>query len=79
MLAFVPVLVWIGFETDALRALAVGALVGVTHLIVDEGRVVTVWLHKVKHARDPGIALSIAVDQSFHVLCLAAAAFAAAI
>jgi len=79
MLAFLPALVWIGAETSAVRAVAVGVLVAITHLLVDDGRLVSEWLSKVKRAADPTTALSIAVDQSFHAVCLLGAALVAAI
>jgi hypothetical protein len=53
-------------------------LVAATHLAIDEGRLVRIWLRKVKHAVSPSPALSIAVDQSFHLLCLFGAALVAA-
>ena len=77
-LAFVPALVWIGVETDAARAVLVGALVAVPHLLIDDGRVVDAWLHRVKRVNEPTVGLAIAVDQSFHVVCLAGAALVAA-
>jgi hypothetical protein len=76
--AFIPALVWIAVETNALRAVAVAALVAITHLVIDDGRLVAAWLGKVKRAANPTPALSIAVDQSFHVLCLLGAALVAA-
>jgi hypothetical protein len=79
MLAFLPALVWIGAETSAVRAVAVGALVAITHLVIDSGRLVGAWLRKIKRASNPAPALSIAVDQSFHILCLFGAAVVAAI
>jgi Protein of unknown function (DUF3307) len=78
-LAFVPALVWIGAETSILRAVAVGALVATTHLVIDDTRLVSAWLREVKRATDPTPALSIAVDQTLHVLCLLGAALVAAI
>ena len=75
---FVPALVWIGAEVDAARAGLVGALVALPHLLIDDGRFVDAWLHRVKRVREPAAGLAIAVDQSFHVLCLAGAALAAA-
>ena len=78
MVAFVPALVWIALETSAIRAVAVAVLVAVTHLAIDEGRLVRIWLRDVKLAVSPSPALSIAVDQSFHVLCLFGAALVAA-
>jgi hypothetical protein len=56
----------------------VGVLVAVLHLLVDDGRLVRLWLREIKHAHEPTVALSIAVDQSFHVLCLLATTLVAA-
>jgi hypothetical protein len=78
MLAFVPALVWIALETSAIRAVAVAVLVATTHLAIDDGRLVRIWLRDVKLALSPSPALSVAVDQSFHVLCLFGAALVAA-
>ena len=77
-LAFLPVLVWIGLEVDILRALAVGVLVAITHLFIDDGRLVEAWMREVKRTTQPPRGLSTAVDQSFHVLCLLRAALIAA-
>jgi Protein of unknown function (DUF3307) len=78
MLAFVPALVWVGAETTALRAVAVGALIAIPHLVIDDGRIVNGWLHVVKHVRQPALGLRIAVDQTFHAICLLGAALVAA-
>ena len=78
MLAFVPALVWVGVETSALRALAVGALIAIPHLLIDDGRIVNAWLHVVKHVQKPALGLRIAVDQTFHAICLLGAALVAA-
>jgi hypothetical protein len=78
MLAFGPALVWIGNETSAARAVGVGALVAIPHLLIDDGHFVRAWLRSVKHARDPALGLSIAVDQSLHLVCLLGAALVAA-
>ena len=79
MLAFVPALVWIGAETSAARAVEVALLIALTHLLVDDGRLVRGWLVKVKHAAAPPLALAIAVDQSLHVVFLLGAALIASI
>jgi hypothetical protein len=76
--AFIPALVWIGSRTSAGRAIAVMALVAIPHLIVDDGHLVHVWVRNFKRASDPSLGLLIAVDQSFHVLCLLGAALVAA-
>lgn len=77
-LGFVPALIWIGNNTSAGRAVAVGALVAIPHLLIDDGHVVRAWLRDVKGAAQPTLGLSIAVDQSFHLLCLLGAALVAA-
>lgn len=78
ILAFVPALVWVGVETTALRAVLVGALIAVPHLLIDDGRAVNAWLHRVKHVQQPALGLRIAVDQTFHAICLLGAALVAA-
>ena len=77
-LAFVPALVWIGIETTAWRALLVAVVVAGSHLLVDDGTLVRVWIREVKLASTPSQALTIAVDQCFHVVCLLGAAVVAA-
>ena len=76
--SFSPALVWIGRRTSVRRALMVGGAVAVPHLVVDDGRLVDLWLREVKRAPQPPPELAVAVDQSFHVLCLLGAALLAA-
>jgi hypothetical protein len=76
--AFIPALVWIGSHTDAGRAVLVGVAVSIPHFLIDDGRVVKLWLREVKRAPRPGLALTIAVDQSLHLVCLLGAALLAA-
>jgi hypothetical protein len=76
-LAFIPALVWIGTQSSALRAVEVGALIALTHLAIDDGRLVALWLRNVKRALDPAPGLTIAVDQCFHLLCLFGASLVA--
>lgn len=76
--SFSPALLWIGRRTNARRALIVGGAIAVPHLLVDDGRLVDLWLRKVKRAPQPPPALRVAVDQSFHAICLLAAALIAA-
>jgi uncharacterized protein DUF3307 len=78
MVAFIPALIWIGVRTSATRALLVAALVAIPHLVIDEGHLVGWWLRAVKRAPDAPVGVRIAVDQSFHVVCLLAAALVAA-
>ncbi len=76
-LAFIPALIWIGSNTSTARAVEVAALVAVPHLLVDDGHLVRAWLRDVKGTPQPALGLMIAVDQSFHLLCLFGAALIA--
>jgi Protein of unknown function (DUF3307) len=69
-LAFLPALIWIGDELGAGWAVLAGVLVALPHLVVDDGRIIGLYLTRVKHAEasDPRIAAP--VDQSFHALSL---------
>ncbi len=78
MVAFIPVLVWVGAGTNLWRAVAVGAVVAIPHLLIDDGTLVRSWLREVKGTTTPSLGLMIATDQTFHVLCLFAAALVAA-
>lgn len=75
---FVPALVWIGIRTSPWRAVAVAVAVAIPHLVLDDGHFVRFWLRTVKRARDPSVALTVSVDQTFHVVCLVGAAALAA-
>lgn len=75
-LAFAPALIWVGLETSALEAVGIAALIGIPHVIVDDGSVVSAWITSVKHVRGtPSTVVRLGVDQSSHVLALALAAF----
>ena len=69
-LAFAPALIWIGDELDAGWALLAAALIFLPHLIVDDGRVVRLYLAHVKRAPSFDVGLAASVDQSLHVLSL---------
>ena len=77
--AFLPALVWIADRTAVWRALAVAAIVVIPHLAIDDGRFVRLWLREAKGATSPGLGLTIAVDQTVHVLCLLGAALIVAV
>jgi hypothetical protein len=68
--AFVPALIWIGSELDPAWAILSALLIFVPHLVIDDGRVVTLYLARVKRANGLNIGLAASVDQSFHVLSL---------
>jgi hypothetical protein len=74
MCAYIPALVWIANDRSVLRAVVVALLVAVPHLAIDDGHLVRHWLRVVKHSEDPAPALSLMVDQSFHVVFLLGAA-----
>jgi hypothetical protein len=70
LVAFVPVLVWVASNIGGPKTIGVAALIAVPHLIVDDRRLVAAWMRRVKRVSDITAGLQIAVDQSFHVLCL---------
>jgi len=76
-LAFIPALIWVADQRSVGRAIAVAAAVTLPHLLIDDGHIVRAWLRTVKRVPDPPLGLSIAVDQSLHVLCLFGAALLA--
>ena len=70
LLCFVPGLVWVADAEGTATALATAAAIVVPHAIQDDGRVIGVWMRRVKHTKwEPGV-LAMAVDQSFHLLAL---------
>lgn len=77
-LMFAPALAWVAARRGPGRAGLTAALVTVPHIIIDDGRFVTRWLRGVKHSPHPAPSLRLMVDQSFHVVCLFAAAAVAA-
>jgi len=74
LVAFVPALVWLASGLGAWKTLGVAALVAVPHLVIDDRRLVEEWVRRVKGARELAPEVQMAVDQSFHVLCLIAVA-----
>lgn len=73
-LAFLPAFIWIGSELDVAWAIAAAVLVFVPHLVIDDGRLVALYLARVKRADGLNLGLAASVDQSFHVLSLFLAA-----
>jgi hypothetical protein len=69
-LAFLPALVWIGLERGAARAVAIGVLIAVPHMIQDDRRLLDAYMARVKGVSQTSTGLAVAVDQSFHVLTL---------
>ena len=77
-LVYTPALAWIGAGRTPARAVGTAALIGLPHLVVDDGRFVRGWLRQVKHSPEPEPSLRLMVDQSFHVVCLFTVAMLAA-
>jgi hypothetical protein len=69
-LAFVPAFIWIGSELDPMWAIVAAVLVYIPHLIIDDGRLVGLYLARVKRVEGLNLGLAASVDQSFHVLSL---------
>lgn len=76
-LAFVPAFVWLAPEIELLL-LPIAALIAIPHWIQDDGRMLTLYIDKVKGgdaASNPSVAA--AADQAFHFLTLLLVAFLA--
>ncbi len=78
MLAFVPALIWLGSRIGVAEALGIGGLIALTHLVQDDGRLLGVYMSRVKKVREPSDLLLMAVDQSLHFVVLLGAALLAA-
>ena len=76
--AFVPALLGVARRTSVPRALGVAALIALPHMAIDDGRLVSAYMERVKHTpADVDPKLTTSVDQSMHLVCLWAAAFVA--
>jgi hypothetical protein len=73
-LAFVPAVAWLWSDIGA-AALLTLPLVAIPHLVQDDGRVIALWVRRVKGEGAMGSrGVMVAVDQSFHALMLFATA-----
>ena len=65
-----PALIWLADDIGA-WAIATAALIAVPHMVQDDGRLLTVYMLRVKHT-DPRAHPSVATaaDQSFHFVAL---------
>jgi hypothetical protein len=68
--AYLPALIWIASELDALGAVVCALAITVPHLVIDDGTLLRGWMTRVKHNDDPALWLMAAVDQTFHLVCL---------
>jgi len=73
-LAFAPALVWIGDVRGIGWAAAAAGMISLPHLIQDDGRLVSAWARNVKGLDGSNGMLMVAIDQSFHMVALLAAA-----
>ena len=76
-LAFVPAVIWL-WDSIGAGALAVAAVIFVTHLIQDDGRLIDEYMRRVKHTTTKERPLvAVMVDQTFHGVLLFAVALVA--
>jgi Protein of unknown function (DUF3307) len=69
-LAFVPALIWMATDIGA-WAIGVAALVAVPHMVQDDGRLLDLYVRRVKGlAGEAPSGLRLAVDQSSHMIML---------
>ena len=69
--AFIPALVWIGFEIGAGWAVGVGVLIAIPHMLQDDGRALDAYMRDVKGVgENPPPGLRLAVDQTGHFIAL---------
>jgi hypothetical protein len=69
-LAFVPALVWLATDIGIAKAIGVGLLIALPHMLQDDGRLLDAYMRRVKGVEPRPGGLLIAVDQSWHVLAL---------
>ena len=75
-LAFVPALLWVAGQSGAAVAVGIALLVALPHVVIDDGRLVGAWVHHVKRVNGtPPTVVRLGVDQSLHLIALAAVAF----
>jgi hypothetical protein len=74
-LAFVPAGIWLGDDMSALGLLALAAGIFLPHLIQDDGRVLSLYIRRVKGgSAAENTTIYTAVDQSLHLIVLFATA-----
>jgi Protein of unknown function (DUF3307) len=69
-LAFVPALVWISDDIGVLAAIGTALLIALPHMLQDDGRLLDIYMRRVKGVDPKPGGLLIAVDQAWHVLAL---------
>src|SRR4051794_41542898 len=69
MLAFTPVLVWIGTDIGA-WAVGIAALIALPHLVQDDGRLLATYMRRIKGIEPDDGEVAVAVDQTVHLVAL---------
>jgi hypothetical protein len=69
MLAFTPVLVWIGTDIGA-WAVGIAALIALPHLVQDDGRLLATYMRRIKGIEPDEGPVAVAVDQTLHLVAL---------
>lgn len=69
-LAFVPALVWLEGDLGLLETIGTALLIGLPHMLQDDGRLLDAYMRRVKGVDPKPGGLMLAVDQSFHALAL---------
>jgi hypothetical protein len=78
-LAFVPALIWLGGELSLGAVIACAAGIAIPHLIQDDGRLLALYVSRVKGCDIAAFPLvGAAVDQTMHIVALFALALLAA-
>ena len=68
-LAFVPALIWLADDIGA-WVIGVAVLIGLPHMIQDDGRLLYAYMRRVKGVEPEPGSLALAVDQTFHIVML---------
>ena len=78
-LAFVPALIWLGGDLSLGAVIAIGAGIAIPHLVQDDGRLLALYVSRVKGCDISAFPLvGAAVDQTMHIVALFALALLAA-
>jgi hypothetical protein len=78
-LAFVPALIWLADDLQAAAVVAVAAGIAIPHLVQDDGRLLALYVSRVKGCDIAAFPLvGAAVDQTMHIVALFGLALLAA-
>jgi Protein of unknown function (DUF3307) len=69
--AYVPALIWLGSEIGLGATVGTAALISLPHMVQDDGRLMRVWVARVKGTdpiQNPNV--TVMVDQTFHLVAL---------